>query len=215
MRALILIQDLKDITVQLIQEIDESEMIGQITVVDNYYEALQLIKRDEYKLIVAMTTNKTLPSQWNVKELQEHGGCTTMSLTCISNIGHLSVLSFVKSLLSTEEALENNSIHNKSLQFIEENLYNEELCLEKAAAHVYLSKCHYSRIFKEKHGVGFKQYIISKRIERAKFLLQNGVNVTDVCFSVGYNDLTHFGRIFKKNVGVNPSEFKRRYLKIS
>lgn len=80
------------------------------------------------------------------------------------------------------------------------------------ASKAYVSKCYYSRIFQKYVGKGFKEYVIDKRIQKAKLLLQKGNSVTDVCFSIGYSDLTHFARIFKRIVGVNPSIYKSEYM---
>jgi YesN/AraC family two-component response regulator len=96
----------------------------------------------------------------------------------------------------------------KSLEYIEENLCENDLSLEGVASSVYVSRCHYSRLFKEHFGFGFKEYIMNKRIQKAKVMLQEGQPVTDVCYAVGYGDLTHFGRVFKKLVGVNPSVYR-------
>jgi YesN/AraC family two-component response regulator len=193
------------------QQMDQYKNLSKkmkVTVVDDFELALHLAKIKKFKLIVAITVGQAFPDTWNVKKLQHGGECPTMFITGANGLSVLSVLSLIESLHSTEVPVQSNPLLTESLAFIEENLCSEDLSLEKVASHVYVSKCHYSRLFQRHVGKGFKEYVISKRIDRAKLLLRNGAPVTDVCYSVGYNDLTHFGRIFKRIVGVNPSAYR-------
>lgn len=99
----------------------------------------------------------------------------------------------------------------KSLQYIRDNLDNNELSLEDVAKQNYVSKWHFSKVFKKKFGITFRDYLIEERIALAKKLLLTNESVTSVCYEVGYGDLTHFGRIFQKRVGMPPSRYKKKY----
>ncbi len=99
----------------------------------------------------------------------------------------------------------------KSLQYIRDNLDNNELSLEDVAKQNYVSKWHFSKVFKKKFGITFRDYLIEERITLAKKLLLTNESVTSVCYEVGYGDLTHFGRIFQKRVGMPPSRYKKKY----
>lgn len=98
-----------------------------------------------------------------------------------------------------------------SLHYIENNLTDNSLSLEDVANNSYVSKWYYSKLFKEQFGITFKEFLIRRRIEKAKELIANNHSITDVCYMVGYGDLTHFGRIFKDRVGVTPSMYKELY----
>ncbi|GAA4726498.1 helix-turn-helix transcriptional regulator [Brevibacillus fulvus] len=100
---------------------------------------------------------------------------------------------------------------NNSLKYIHENLFDNNLCLEDVASLNYVCKWHFSKLFKRKLGVTFREYIIRERIEEAKRRLQRDDSITDVCYAVGYGDLTHFGRIFRQRVGMTPSDFRQKY----
>ncbi len=53
------------------------------------------------------------------------------------------------------------------------------------------------------------------RIERACVLLRDTCdNALDICYQVGFNDYTHFGRQFKKNTGMSPATFRKRNLHV-
>ena len=86
---------------------------------------------------------------------------------------------------------------------------NEELSLEKVARECGFSKYYFSRIFKKYTGKTFKTYLIDLRINKAKDLLLNSeLPISQICYEIGFNDLSHFNRIFKKKVGCSPSEFR-------
>lgn len=60
-------------------------------------------------------------------------------------------------------------------------------------------------------GLTFREYLARRRIARAKELLRDkGRTITDIFRDVGFKDMTHFGRVFKKLEGQLPSEFRRR-----
>ena len=64
------------------------------------------------------------------------------------------------------------------------------------------------RIFKERYGVGIKEYITHVRMERAKAYLADGKRVADCAAMVGYTDEFNFSRSFKKQFGISPREWQ-------
>ncbi|PUA35211.1 AraC family transcriptional regulator [Paenibacillus elgii] len=102
---------------------------------------------------------------------------------------------------------------NKSIQYIQDNLDNSELSLEEVAKQNYVCKWHFSKMFKKQFGITFREFLIQERIDLAKRMLLTDESVTNVCYAVGYGDLTHFGRMFQKKVGMPPSRFKSMHWK--
>ena len=101
----------------------------------------------------------------------------------------------------------------RALRFIEENL-EKPITLEEVARESGMSKSHFARTFKFIAGVSFKKYFNQKRIEKAKiFLRSQEMNITEVCFSVGFNDLSYFDRVFRRLEGMPPSEYKKIFVK--
>jgi AraC-like DNA-binding protein len=93
--------------------------------------------------------------------------------------------------------------------FIENN-FDKELNL-KLLSHIrFTSKFHLLRLYKRYYGQTPKQYLIDKRIEKAKQLLTNGAAVTDTCFDVGFDSPSSFSTLFKSRVGLSPIEFQKR-----
>lgn len=91
-----------------------------------------------------------------------------------------------------------------------ENQYGEKVTLCKAACQCRLNAYEFSRAFKREHGVGFREYLLRTRIERAKVLLARPeLNVLDVMIAVGFNHASYFSRTFRRYVGVSPGAYRR------
>jgi AraC-like DNA-binding protein len=74
-----------------------------------------------------------------------------------------------------------------------------------------MSPAHFSRRFREAYGETPYSYLLTRRIERAKALFRRGdLNVTDVCFAVGWSSLGSFSARFTEIVGESPSDYRAR-----
>ncbi|WP_426574013.1 helix-turn-helix transcriptional regulator [Aquihabitans sp. McL0605] len=88
--------------------------------------------------------------------------------------------------------------------------YAEPLDVEALARGAHMSAGHLSRRFKAAYGESPYSYLMTRRIERAMTMLRRGdVNVTDVCFAVGFSSLGTFSTRFAELVGVPPSTYRR------
>lgn len=94
--------------------------------------------------------------------------------------------------------------------FIEQHFF-EEITLDDIVHHFHMSKQYVSKIFREVTGLTIMEYIYQRRINQAKmlFYLDRDQMVTDVCFQVGFKNLSHFSRLFKKQEGLPPEQYKR------
>ncbi len=91
-----------------------------------------------------------------------------------------------------------------------ENHYYEKLTLSESAKMAALSQRQFIRIFQNLTGVNFKNYINSIRIEKAKLLLKTtDKEIISVCFEVGFDDLSYFYKVFKRNTNITPKAFKK------
>jgi hypothetical protein len=67
----------------------------------------------------------------------------------------------------------------------------------------------FSRCFKKETGFTFQEYLVRLRIKEALRLLDNpNASITDISFTVGFNDTSYFSRTFKKYLNHSPSEFR-------
>jgi AraC family transcriptional regulator len=96
-----------------------------------------------------------------------------------------------------------------AIEYIEEHL-DSELALDDLAAVVHLSPYHFARLFKISTGLPPHQYVIARRVERAKQLLRGGddLSLAQIAARAGFWDQGHFTRHFKRLVGVTPKHFR-------
>jgi AraC-like DNA-binding protein len=96
-----------------------------------------------------------------------------------------------------------------ALQFIAENLHRH-LSLADCARICHLSPCEFSRRFHADQGASFSQYLLRLRVERAATLLaEPRRSVSDVAYSVGFNDLSYFARVFRRFAGMPASAYRQ------
>lgn len=90
--------------------------------------------------------------------------------------------------------------------------YVEPLFLEDVAALSGASETYFCRLFKHETGMTFLNYLNGLRIERACVLLRDTAeNALEICYKVGFNDYTHFGRQFKKYTGLSPADYREQH----
>ncbi len=82
------------------------------------------------------------------------------------------------------------------------------------AEEFFVNPSYASRCFSQKHGITLTEYVHKVRIDRAKVLLQStNAPVNNIAINVGYIDVNYFFRIFKKQVGVTPKEYRKMHQK--
>ena len=99
----------------------------------------------------------------------------------------------------------------KLLQYIDAH-YMENLNLQTLSNQYYINVSYCCELFRKETDMTFTQYITSLRMDHAKELLLN----TDlpfklICESVGYNDYFYFDKVFKRNTGLTPTEYRKQY----
>src|SRR5215471_10452474 len=88
--------------------------------------------------------------------------------------------------------------------------YAEPLDVPAMARTALMSPAHFSRKFRAAYGETPYSYLMTRRIERAKSLLRQGVSVTDACVTVGCTSLGSFSSRFTEVVGETPSQYRAR-----
>ncbi|MDQ0897698.1 MULTISPECIES: helix-turn-helix domain-containing protein [unclassified Paenibacillus] len=87
--------------------------------------------------------------------------------------------------------------------------YMEELSLDKLSSRFFLSREHISRRFKQEIGMTLSSYVIQLRINQAKrWLSETDEKMYSIALKLGYQDENYFSRLFKKNVGMTPLEYR-------
>lgn len=108
------------------------------------------------------------------------------------------------------DSYNHNYAVKKIISYLNEN-YNEKISLEQLARNMYLSPVYISKIFKEETGESPINYLIQIRLEKAKEILELGDerSIKQIANSVGYDDVYHFSKLFKKYYGVSPLYYKK------
>lgn len=110
-----------------------------------------------------------------------------------------------------DQPAESRSAHpniRQALIFMHQH-FAEEITLNDVAGEAALSRFHFCRLFRRETGVLFHEYLHRLRVNRAKALLVNRhLTISEVAFTVGFNDLSHFDRTFRRIVGSSPTEYR-------
>jgi AraC-like DNA-binding protein len=92
--------------------------------------------------------------------------------------------------------------------------YHDEIRLNKLADLVGMTPVSFSRFFKLRTGRNISEYVIELRLGYAsRMLVDSTTSIAEICYDCGFNNLSNFNRIFKKNKGCSPKEFRENYRK--
>jgi len=103
----------------------------------------------------------------------------------------------------------NSLLIDRCKRYIQKNLYND-ITLDDVANEAGVHPNYLSKLFKEVTGTNFIKYVTFEKMIRAKKMLeQPSVRVNEIADRLNYADRSHFCKVFKKNVGVSPTEYRR------
>lgn len=119
-----------------------------------------------------------------------------------------SVLLYTFSELSPPENSEEQNLFSTVLKHIDDHYTDSNLNLSIVAQQLGYNSKYISRIFKNQMGITFSAYLTNVRIQNAVFLMEQGVTaIKNVALLSGYKDPLYFSNVFKKAVGLTPSEY--------
>ncbi|CAH0539517.1 helix-turn-helix domain-containing protein [Vibrio marisflavi] len=100
---------------------------------------------------------------------------------------------------------------NKALEFIHDN-YTSTILLSQIAQHVGMSESTLNRFFHRLMGQSVSQYLIDVRLARAcSLLISTDLSIAILSNRAGFQNLSNFNRLFRKNKQTTPKEFRKRY----
>lgn len=106
----------------------------------------------------------------------------------------------------------NNFIVKNALAYMQAH-YKEKLLLSDVADEIYVSQWHLSKLLNKETGQNFSELLGKIRIEKAKELLKDpSLRICDIAEEVGFQDLPHFSRVFKKIEGVSANEYRNKVM---
>jgi len=139
----------------------------------------------------------------------------------VKSLLNLLLINLVRNFNYSDQEISVNSLQFKSLQhilnYIDEH-FTEKLYLDELAEKAGMSPNYFSSFFKKISGISLWDYISNKRINMAVQLLREnglGKNILEIATLCGFNNTTHFNKMFKRITGMTPTEYKKNtYLMI-
>ncbi|HEY2420630.1 MAG TPA: helix-turn-helix domain-containing protein, partial [Neobacillus sp.] len=173
-------------------------------ITDNKEIKPSLIKKsfDEMFILISRMLHELGISYERIPMIEENEGAMA-----IFEKGKAHLLSVVQHVQVWRNDHAKGMLH-KAKEYIE-NHYADSITLELVAEYVELSPFYFSKLFKDRFGMTFIDYLTEIRINHAKTeMLDQGMSLKEICFSVGYKDPNYFSRVFKKQTGLSPTEFR-------
>ncbi|WP_435164351.1 helix-turn-helix domain-containing protein [Paenibacillus glycanilyticus] len=183
--------------------------------VENFYRQLTRTGPLPVKKVVDATLQLLVSLQLRVKyELGQSHLCNTPDMTALMQLNTLeemtdAVCQAIKGMGGTPCSADslNRNLIKKAVTLMEEEY--DKASLHYVADKVFITPAYLSFLFKSKMGVTFIEHLTRIRITHAKKLLkQTHLRNYEVAERVGYQDSRYFSQIFKKKVGLSPSEFR-------
>lgn len=115
----------------------------------------------------------------------------------------------------TDDIYRKNAKIREVIDYINQH-YHEDLSIEQLALLMGYSKPHFMSLFKQHTGISCMDFIIRVRLNQAKQLLINShLTVLEIAEQVGFPNISHFNRQFKKHYQLTPSQYRKDHLKAS
>lgn len=112
----------------------------------------------------------------------------------------------------SHESTASSFIVKNALDYIKGN-YTRKLTLNEVAEKTYVSQWHLSKLLNRHTGQSFSELLNHVRMEQAKELLKNpALRIGDIAEAVGFLDMAHFSRVFKKQEGISANEYRNKVL---
>jgi AraC-like DNA-binding protein len=124
-------------------------------------------------------------------------------------IHFISALSILNDQNETQKTDNNKKIIHSSIKYLREN-YSKNINLKNMSDQASLSISHFSKIFKIETGVSPVNYLINLKVKKAcEFLQFTNLLIKEVSFKVGIQDIHYFTKVFTKNIGLSPNQYRK------
>ncbi len=109
----------------------------------------------------------------------------------------------------TEIADDDRRFLERSFQFLNDNIGNQQFMVEDLARHLNMSRTSYYNRMKRLTGLSPVDFIKQMRIKKAlKLMGDSQLSITDIAYLVGFSDSKYFSKCFKAEMGVTPSQYR-------
>ena len=177
---------------------------------NDFHDVNHLLKRNNGLKFENAICEKVLPL---LKEFQDLSGISRIQsfITILSILKESDYLELSESDYSPSLDNETNQKMDTIINWIQEKM-REKIYVEDAAKLIYMSESTFRRFFKKNTGKSFVDYINELRINSAcQMFTHEGYNISDAAMECGFNNLSHFNRLFSKMKGVSPRKYKQLF----
>lgn len=181
---------------------DIPEMIPVKKLLNNASRGIQVYGETQKKIVPMM---ESLLHMTGYPRLM----CLLDILQCIAHSGDQRLLSSLgyQNSFTHNDAERINSVFDYLLQH-----FTEDIKLSAVATHIHMNTSAFCKFFKNRTGKTFSHILNEIRIGHAcKLFIEEGLSVSQVCYSCGYNSLSYFNRKFKAITKYSPMEYRRRF----
>jgi AraC family transcriptional regulator len=168
-----------------------------------------------------------IKNRFQIRDAQMENICWALKAEMESNYpsGRLYVdslaVSIASRLVSTHSSIAKHPIAQagglggrrlkQTLAYIEDHL-SEDLSLSSIASITGISASHFKTLFRQSAGIPIHQYVIQRRIERAKDMLMQGkLSIAEIALATGFSHQSHLARHMRRSVGLSPRAMKRLF----
>jgi len=136
-------------------------------------------------------------------------------LELISILHYLSISKDMRMLASPSFMQEQVTSRNRRIEIAFQymrNHYDKEITLEDLARQVSMTEASFSRFIKKRTGLTFVESLNNIRLGHAsRLLIDTTMNIAEISFKCGFNNLSYFNRVFKKKYACTPRQFRDNY----
>ena len=188
-----------------------SEISRNVARYENYYPGdMRYFIRYLFKLLFVMHTDGDEKAQEDLQMSFDSACKPAKNFQQMIKIFYLFLDEYLKNILKKMQEKKGKPVEDAK-KYIEQH-YGESISQENIARMLQLSPTYFSKIFKAEMNIGFAEYIVQVRLEKAKdFLLTTNFSVKEIAYKVGYTDDKYFSKLFKKQIGIKPTEFRKLY----
>lgn len=179
--------------------------IDMIDIIDRAYK--------EKKILHCLSSDSAMLCRENLQQIERLSsiGNNNRQLECFSLI--IQLLQLVADSVETKNPPEPAGSSNNSiipvLHYINDN-YTKNITIESLSKEFHISESSLAHKFKENVNKGIYEYILYKRVIKAKELMSTDKTLTEIAFLCGFSDYSNFLRAFSKSTGMSPRKYREK-----
>ena len=171
----------------------------------------QLFKKSERGLSFSGKTKEVIGEKLKQMQFLRHFEQLMLLLEVFQIMAHSDEVEVLNSRAAGKKTLEKEQERmGKVYQYIETN-YLHDPNVQTIASQLHLSVAAFCRFFRKNTSMTFTDFVNQYKINQAKNYLLQDRTISETCFAVGFDSLSYFNKLFKKTVGENPSQFRKRF----